>query len=84
MVPLRPATKRVVSRSLVEMLGPQSSESLDIEVKNDIEPGGVPQKGQGIGLKNVKSRLELIYDNPELLAVNMSEAQFLVKLVFPQ
>lgn len=57
---------------------------LTVEVENDIESGGVPPKGQGIGLKNVKSRLELVYENPELMTIKKSENKYAVKITFPQ
>lgn len=62
----------------------QRKEFLIVEISNDIELGGVPAKGQGIGLKNVKSRLELVYNNPELIEIDKSETKFRVKLSLPQ
>ena len=62
----------------------QINEYLIVEIVNDVEPGGVPAKGQGIGLKNVKSRLELVYRNPELIEIEKSETKFRVKLSLPQ
>jgi len=57
---------------------------LIVEIENDIEIGGVPNKGKGIGLKNVRSRIELMYDESDLLEVKESESKFYVKLKFPQ
>ena len=71
-------------KNSIKIKSSQKKGFLFIEIQNDIEPGGVPAKGQGIGLKNVKSRLELVYDNPELMVIDHSKTKFLVKLTFPQ
>jgi len=61
-----------------------SKDALMITIVNDIEIGGVPKKGKGIGLQNVKSRLKLIYEKEDLLTVERSDVQFSVKLLIPQ
>lgn len=58
--------------------------TLIIHIINDIEPGGTPKKGKGIGLKNVKSRLKLIYEKDNLLKIEKAEDKFSVKLTIPQ
>jgi len=61
-----------------------SKDALVIDIVNDIEKGGVPKKGKGIGLRNVKSRLKLIYEKEDLMTIERSDTQFSVKLVIPQ
>ena len=57
---------------------------LEVCIQNDIEPDGVPRKGKGIGLSNVKSRLNLIYEETGLIDILAEENQFQVKIRFPQ
>lgn len=58
--------------------------SLIINILNDIEPGGTPKKGKGIGLQNVISRLKLIYEQDNLLKIEQSDVSYSVKLIIPQ
>lgn len=55
-----------------------------INILNDIEPGGIPKKGKGIGLQNVRSRLKMIYEQDNLLTIEKSDVRFSVKLIIPQ
>ena len=59
-------------------------EGLEITIRNNFDTGQVSRKGAGIGLKNVRNRLLLIYSSDELLTVNKSDGIFEVKLVIPQ
>jgi len=42
------------------------------------------KKGAEIGLKNIKERLKLIYQNDQLLQTAISNNIFQVKLIIPQ
>jgi LytS/YehU family sensor histidine kinase len=58
--------------------------SLFITISNNFESVVKYKKGAGIGLKNIKERLKLIYQNDQLLQTIVSENIFQVKLVVPQ
>jgi sensor histidine kinase YesM len=55
-----------------------------ITIENEYDPQTKKNKGEGIGLKNIRQRLELIYGNPGLLQVTDSKTCFKVELMLPQ
>ncbi|MDX1629305.1 MAG: histidine kinase [Fulvivirga sp.] len=57
---------------------------LVVEIANDYDAQGVPQKGKGIGLKNIRSRLELIFGIPDLVTIKKSKDKFCVSIEIPQ
>jgi LytS/YehU family sensor histidine kinase len=68
----------------IEMSCRGTARGLEISIRNNFDPGQVSRKGAGIGLKNVRNRLLLIYSSDELLKVNKSEGIFEVILTLPQ
>lgn len=54
-----------------------------IEISNDYDPEAVKKKGQGIGLSNIKKRLQLIYKRQDLLELKAEKLTFTAKLKFP-
>jgi len=50
---------------------------------NDYDPETAPAKGEGIGLKNIRSRLEMIYNRTDLLQVEKEGDIFRVKVYIP-
>ena len=57
---------------------------LYITVSNNYDPESVLKKGDGIGLKNIKERLQLSYQLNNLLTINQTSNHFEVKLTIPQ
>lgn len=55
-----------------------------IIVENDYEADSVRNRGEGIGLKNIRQRLELIYGNPGLMKITDNKTSFRVELTLPQ
>lgn len=58
--------------------------SLVVSVTNDFEAVGVPKKGAGVGLNNVKERLKLVYSQDNLLTIRKTEKEFSVEIHVPQ
>lgn len=58
-------------------------EYFKITVENNYDPESVPRKGEGIGIKNIKSRLKLIYDQENLLTVDKTDHVFKVNIFIP-
>ena len=44
----------------------------------------MPQKGEGIGLKNIQDRLEIRYSSMGLMQVSKKDNRFTVRLTIPQ
>lgn len=57
---------------------------LDVRIVNGLEADGVARQGKGIGLKNVQSRLQLVYERNDLLQVKKTLGKFEVKVSIPQ
>lgn len=58
-------------------------EYLKIEVSNNYDPESVSSKGEGIGLKNILSRLKLIYNQEGLLVFKKENNLFTVNIFIP-
>lgn len=56
---------------------------IKIIVQNNYDKDSVPRKGEGIGLKNIKNRLELMYKQTNLLTINKTESLFTVTIFIP-
>lgn len=61
-----------------------SDDLLEIKVVNDYDPDFVSKKGEGIGLRNVASRMKIQYGRDDLMKINKDKKTFEVKLIFPQ
>lgn len=57
---------------------------LKIQVSNEYDPNAVSRKGKGIGLKNVRERLSLIYGVSQLVEVSKTDGIFTIRLDIPQ
>lgn len=55
-----------------------------ITIENEYDDQTIKNKGEGIGLKNIRQRLELIYGNPNLLRITDLKTSFKVELMLPQ
>jgi two-component system, LytTR family, sensor kinase len=57
---------------------------LEITITNNFDPDAKSRKGAGIGLKNTRERMKLIYKNEQLLKFSSEKDQFMVTLFIPQ
>ncbi len=58
--------------------------NLNISLVNDFDPEAKKTKGEGIGLKNTRERLFLIYKKNDILRINKAENKFIIDLNIPQ
>ena len=58
-------------------------QSLEITISNNYEKDSIVRKGEGIGLKNVRSRLGIVYGRSDLIKIEDSDSHFKVKIIFP-
>ncbi len=61
-----------------------NDEVLEVTIKNTYDPDVLKKKGEGIGLRNIRDRLEIIYGNPLLLKMQDNKKEFTVILTIPQ
>ena len=61
-----------------------NDEILEVTIKNMYDPDVLKKKGEGIGLRNIRDRLEIIYGNPLLLKMQDNKKEFTVTLTIPQ
>jgi two-component system LytT family sensor kinase len=73
-----------VDQAKIEISTSCSEKALKIKIRNDYDPDLVVKKGEGIGLKNIGSRLGIIYKNENLMVINKSNDTFEVAIIFPQ
>ncbi|RIJ47414.1 hypothetical protein D1614_14970 [Maribellus luteus] len=57
---------------------------LEIVISNSYDKNVVSKKGEGIGLRNIRDRLQVIYGNPHLLRIEDNNNEFTVTLNIPQ
>lgn len=70
--------------STVNLTCQKENELLKITISNEFDPKSTMKKGEGVGLRNVKDRLSLIYDLDDLLLTEKKEQQFIVTLRIPR
>ncbi len=57
---------------------------LKITIVNDYDASSVKRKGEGIGLRNIRKRMEIIYNQPDLMKITNHITSFEVQLIIPQ
>ena len=57
---------------------------LEVRIRNDFDPDFQSKKGEGIGLRNVASRMKIQYGREDLVKIIKNEKSFEVRLLFPQ
>jgi len=60
------------------------SNVLKITIVNDYDASSVKRKGEGIGLRNIRKRMEIIYNQPDLMKITNHNTSFEVQLIIPQ
>lgn len=58
--------------------------NLKISIRNDYDASTLKRKGEGIGLRNIRKRLEIIYNQPDLIKITDSKTSFEIQLIIPQ
>ncbi len=68
----------------IEMKCIEKSDYLKIEISNDYDLKAIKKTGEGIGLKNIKKRLQLIYHRQDLLTTSADKMVFTAILIIPK
>ncbi len=89
---LQPLYENAIKYGLYEQLDAVKIETLvacntsgtTITIRNPYDSMAAVNKGRGIGLKNVRSRLELMYHIPDLVTIERTKDTFAVHLFIPK
>lgn len=73
-------TEMVTIRTTCQCDGP----FLKISIRNDYDADTIKRRGEGIGLQNIRKRMEIIYNQPDLLKIFDHKTSFEVQLIIPQ
>jgi LytS/YehU family sensor histidine kinase len=73
-----------IERSSIAISANCSNGLLQVMILNDYNSDFISKKGEGIGIRNVSSRLKLQYGREDLLKINKNEHSFEVVMRFPQ
>ncbi len=57
---------------------------LKIIIVNDYDYSTLKRKGEGIGLRNIRKRLEILYNQPDLMKITDHKTSFEIQLIIPQ
>lgn len=88
---LQPLFENAIKHGVYESLDPVTitlsarcqDDFLLLEISNNFEGSLAPKKGAGIGLRNIGSRLKLIYSRDDLMKVQSMDGIFRVTLFIP-
>jgi sensor histidine kinase YesM len=58
--------------------------TLKISIVNDYDASTIKKRGEGIGLRNIRKRMEIIYNQPDLIRITDHKTSFEVQLIIPQ
>lgn len=89
---LQPLFENAIKYGVYEATGPvriatsckSENNYILIRIENDYEAESGKNRGEGIGIRNIKQRLELIYGNADLLRVTDNRTSFKVELLLPK
>jgi LytS/YehU family sensor histidine kinase len=89
---LQPLLENAIKHGVYESTGPiqiqlkveKAEGFVAIGISNEYDPGSIPAKGTGLGLKNTAERLKLIYGTGDLLEYSGENNLFRVKLFIPE
>jgi two-component system, LytTR family, sensor kinase len=70
--------------SKIEILCSCNATALVVSIRNAYDPDFVIKRGEGIGLKNIRSRLRILYGRDDLMQIKKDLHHFEVKILFPQ
>lgn len=69
---------------LIELSCELTADYAELHLLNDFDPEAVRPKGEGIGLKNIRNRMQLLYHRGDLFEVKMGKIEFEVILRIPK
>jgi LytS/YehU family sensor histidine kinase len=70
--------------STIEIICTCNSTALSVVIRNAWDPDFQYNKGEGIGLRNIRSRLSILYNRDDLFFIRKDNNIFEVNIIFPQ
>jgi two-component system LytT family sensor kinase len=89
---LQPIYENAIKHGLYESMDPITITTtgsfretfLEVSIKNNYDPESTPIKGEGVGLENVRNKLNLFYSRSDLLSITRNNDIFEVKFFLPE
>ncbi|MFO8002119.1 MAG: histidine kinase [Marinilabilia sp.] len=89
---LQPVYENAIKHGLYESVDPITirtycsvkEDFLDLSIINNFDPDSTPQKGEGVGLENVRSKLFLFYNRTDLMSINRENNHFEIRFMLPK
>ncbi|MBK9292275.1 MAG: histidine kinase [Bacteroidetes bacterium] len=69
---------------LIELRCEPNNDFIELHIINDFDPEATRPKGEGIGLRNIRQRLQLLYHRNDLLEIKLGKIEFEVILRIPR
>ncbi|NJK87219.1 MAG: histidine kinase [Bacteroidales bacterium] len=73
-----------IDNSTIELNARCTQDALKLEIINNYDEELIINKGEGIGLQNIRRRLKLIYNKENLIQIFNNQGIFKIVLTFPQ
>jgi two-component system LytT family sensor kinase len=67
----------------IKLKAARGENALNILIVNNFDPDAVSVRGNGVGLKNIQERLQIIYGSSQLLVAKRSDNEFRVSIDIP-
>jgi two-component system, LytTR family, sensor kinase len=80
---IKHAVYESIEKVILKLECKKVNEFMNITLENNFENGNSKPKGAGIGIKNIKDRLELLYNRKNLLEVRKENNIFRIDLFIP-
>jgi LytS/YehU family sensor histidine kinase len=74
---------QLVDGGTISVAAERSGTRLKIIIRNPVDQDQKPHKGHGIGLQNVRNRLEALYQNEASLELHSDTSQFTAEILLP-
>ena len=80
---VRHGVAQLIDGGTVRLSSTRVGDSMRILIENPVDPDRLRKKGVGLGLRNVRSRLDTLYNNDAHVDVEETNDYFRVELFFP-
>jgi LytS/YehU family sensor histidine kinase len=72
-----------IEKVIIKLSCRKENDFIKISVENNFDPQSIPKKGAGIGIKNIQTRMKLLYGQDNLVTVKKNNNIFEVNIYIP-